>query len=127
MKIRFLSLEDVLTLHEGTIRREGGLDGLREPALLESAVMMPQQRFGGQYLHEGLPAMAAAYLFHLTQNHAFRDGNKRVGALAALVFLTANDCIELPGPEELETMTLRVAASQCTKTELTAWFQETIG
>ena len=70
---------------------------------------MPQQQFGGQYLHEGLAAMAAAYLFHIAQNHAFHDGNKRTAALAALVFLDVNGVEALPAPDALEEMTMRVA------------------
>ena len=85
-EIRFLSVDDVLAIHEDTMEHEGGLAGVRDPGLLESAVLMPQQQFGGQYLHAGLGAMAAAYLFHIAQNHPFNDGNKRAAAMAALVF-----------------------------------------
>ncbi len=56
--------------------------------------------------------MAAAYLFHIANNHAFHDGNKRTAALAALVFLEVNGAESLPAPEELEEITLRVAASR---------------
>ena len=59
--IWFLSVDDVLAIHEDTIANEGGLAGIRDPGLLESAVLMPQQQFGGEHLHAGLPAMAAAY------------------------------------------------------------------
>ena len=69
--IRFLSVEDVLAIHQNTIVKEGGLAGLRDAGLLESAVLMPQQQFGGEYLHRDLPSMASAYLFHIAQNHAF--------------------------------------------------------
>ena len=85
--MRFLSVDDVLAIHENTIRHEGGSPGLREAGLLESAVLMPQESFGGEYLHSGLAEMAAAYLFHLSRNHPFLDGNQRVSALAALIFL----------------------------------------
>ena len=77
----FLSIDNVLYLHASAIREEGGSDGLRELALLESAVMMPQQQFGGNYLHPDLPSMAAAYLYHIACNHPFIDGNKRYDAL----------------------------------------------
>lgn len=124
--VQFLSVDDVLAIHENTIRHEGGLPGLRDPGLLESAVLMPQQQFGGEYLHSGLAAMAAAYLFHITQNHPFYDGNKRAGVLAALIFLQLNGAESLPDPQELEAMTLRVAASNCGKAELTQWLREQI-
>ncbi len=87
---------------------------------------MPQQQFAGQYLHEGLAAMAAAYLFHIAQNHAFHDGNKRTAALAALVFLKVNGVESLPPPDALEEMTLRVAASRSDKAELTDWMRQQV-
>jgi death-on-curing protein len=126
-EILFLSVEDVLVIHENTIAAEGGLGGLRDAGLLESAVLMPQQQFGGAYLHVDLPGMAAAYLFHVAQNHAFHDGNKRTAALAALVFLDVNDVTTLPPPDALEDVTLSVASGEMSKNELTAWLREQIG
>lgn len=120
----FLSVEDVLVIHENTIAAEGGAPGLRDAGLLESAVLMPQQQFGGRYLHPDGAAMAAAYLFHIVQNHAFYDGNKRTGALAALVFLDINGATKLPAPDALEQITLSVAAGETSKEELTAWMRK---
>ncbi len=122
--IRFLSVDDVLAIHEDTIASEGGPAGIQDPGLLESAVLMPQQQFGGEYLHAGLPAMAAAYLFHIAQNHAFHDGNKRTAALSALIFLEVNGVKLLPEPDALERTTLAVAASRCGKQELTQWMRQ---
>jgi death-on-curing protein len=124
MKPQFLSVDDVLALHEDTIAHDGGSPGIRDPGLLESAVLMPQQQFGGEYLHPGLAEQAAAYLFHIAQNHPFVDGNKRVGTLAALVFLSINGASRLPPPEELEAMVLEVAASKASKRDLTEWMIE---
>ena len=126
-EIRFLSVEDVLVIQEDTIRHEGGLAGLHDPGLLESAVTMPRQSIGGEYLHPALAAMAAAYLYHIAQNHPFHDGNKRAGAMASLVFLHVNDMRTLPDQEEMERVTLRVAAGAFSKAELTAWFREVTG
>ena len=125
--IRFLSVDDVLAIQENTIRHEGGLAGIRDPGLLESAVTMPWQSIGGEYLHPDLAAMAAAYLYHIAQNHPFHDGNKRAGAMAALVFLHVNGVKALPDPENLERATVRVAAGEMAKAELTAWFRTTTG
>lgn len=125
--IRFLSVDDVLTIHQNTIANEGGLAGLRDAGLLESAVLMPQQRFEGEYLHPDLAAMAAAYLFHIAQNHAFHDGNKRAAVLAALVFLSINGVELLPPPEALEEMTMRVASGEADKAELTEWMRHHSG
>lgn len=125
--MRFLSVQDVLAVHENTIRHEGGLAGLRDPGLLESAVLMPQQRFGGEYLHSGLVEMAAAYHFHLCRNHGFHDGNKRVAVLAALIFLRVNGVETLPAPDELEAVTMEVASGDRSKPELTEWLVATVG
>jgi len=86
----FLNLEEILQIHADQIGRYGGSRGIRDLALLESAVAMPQAGFGSRYVHADLFEMAAAYLFHIVQNHPFVDGNKRVGAAAALVFLKLN-------------------------------------
>ncbi len=123
-EIRFLGVDDVLAVHEDTIRHEGGLGGVRDLRLLEAAVMMPRQQFGGQYLHEDLAAMAAAYFFHIVQNHPFHDGNKRTGVMSALVFLKVNGVQQLPGPEELEAVTLAVASGRMRKEELTTWLRQ---
>ena len=84
MEPTFLLLDEVLEMHEQQIERYGGSTGLRDAAGLESAIATPQSTFGGEFLHGSIPAMAAAYLFHLCQNHAFIDGNKRVNANAAV-------------------------------------------
>jgi death-on-curing protein len=89
----FLSVEDVVFLHDEQLGRFGGAAGIRDQGLLESAVGTPQASFGGEYLHGDLFAMAAAYAFHIAQNQAFFDGNKRTGLLSALVFLDLNGVI----------------------------------
>jgi death-on-curing protein len=87
----FLDVEDVLLIHEEQLARYGGAAGLRDTGLLESAVAMPRASAGGEFAHEDLFAMAAAYAFHIAQNQPFVDGNKRTGLLAAIVFLDLND------------------------------------
>ncbi len=124
--IVFLSVENVLQIHEDTIAIEGGLRGIRDLGLLESAVAMPRQQFGGDYLHDGVAAMAAAYLFHIASNHPFVDGNKRAAVLAALVFLDINRIDPLPDPDEMETATLDVARGALDKAALTRWFRERV-
>ena len=76
---RFLSVDDVLILHAIAIEDQGGEPSIRDRAMLESAVATPEQQFAGRYLHEDIPAMAAAYAFHICMNHPFVDGNKRAG------------------------------------------------
>jgi death on curing protein len=90
VKPEFLDLGDVIEVHRLQLDAFGGLDGIRDRDLLESAVAQPQAAFGGTFLHEDLFAMAAAYLFHIVQNHPFIDGNKRTGLAVALTFLELN-------------------------------------
>jgi death-on-curing protein len=125
--IRFLSVEDVLQIHRDTIAHEGGSAGLRDMGLLESAVQMPRQKFGGEYLHHGLASMAAAYLFHIASNHPFVDGNKRAGAMSALVFLDVNGARKLPPAKGMERVTLAVASGKMEKRALIEWMEKALG
>ena len=120
MSLEFLTLEDVLDIHPLQLARYGGGEGVRERGLLESAVAQPRAMFGGAYMHADVWEMAGAYLFHLVSNHPFVDGNKRVGLLAALVFLELNGVSLTHGSPELYTLTMAVAAGQRTKAEVTA-------
>ena len=113
----FLSLDEVLEIHEQQIERYGGSSGLRDGGGLESAT--PQATFGGEFLHTSIPAMAAAYLFHLCQNHAFLDGNKRVGANAAITFLLINQWEPSFDEDELVNLVLSVATGGLCKRRLT--------
>jgi death-on-curing protein len=119
----FLSLDDVLEIHEQQIEFYGGSQGLRDAAGLESAVATPQATFGGEFLHSSIPEMAAAYLFHLCQNHPFVDGNKRAGANAAITFLLMNDWEPTFHEEELVELVLSVASGRVSKPELVAVFE----
>lgn len=125
--VHFLGAGDVLALHEELVSRTGGLAGIRDLGLLESAVMMPQARFGGAYLHEGRAAMAATYLFHICRNHPFVDGNKRAGAAAALAFLVLNGAENLPDPVAMEQTTAAVAEGSMSKEALIEWFRAQTG
>jgi death-on-curing protein len=86
----FLTLDEILEIHDDQIQHYGGDVGIRDRGLLESAVAMPQQSFGGQYLHRDIFEMAAAYAFHVAESQAFVDGNKRTGLAAAYMFLSLN-------------------------------------
>ena len=118
----FLTLDEALEMHQKQIDLYGGSHGLRDSAGLESALAMPQATFDGEWLHPSIPAMAAAYLFHLCQNHAFIDGNKRIGANAAIVFLLLNDWKPLFSEEELVDVVLAVASGVLGKKDLTKLF-----
>ncbi len=118
MRVRFLGLEEIIALHAEQIDSYGGAAGIRDLGLVESATATPEASFGGDYLHGTLPEMAAAYLFHLAQNHAFVDGNKPIAAAAMFMFLFVND-LELDCTEdELVNLTLDVAKGKITKAEV---------
>ncbi len=118
MTPEFLTVEDVLEIHALQAERFGGSAGVRDQGLLESAIAQPQMTFGGEFVQADLFAMAAAYLFHLVQGHAFVDGNKRVGLLAALVFLDING-ISIEGDSNtLYELTLAVAEGRAGKEEV---------
>jgi death-on-curing protein len=86
----FLSVDEVLALHDDQLRLFGGSAGIRDRGVLESAVAMPASTFDGVYLHTDLFEMAAAYAFHIAEGQPFVDGNKRAALNAALVFLDLN-------------------------------------
>lgn len=120
----FLSVEHVLAVHRRVIEEFGGNPDVRDHGLLESAVLMPSARFHGEYLHDGLPAMAAAYLFGICRNHAFIDGNKRTALATAEVFLLLNDARLRATDKELENLTVGVAEGRTSKDDVTAFFRK---
>lgn len=90
----YLSFEQIVEIHDILIQQFGGLAGIREKGLLESALAAPMMAVFGQELHKSVYDKAAAYLFYIARNHPFFDGNKRTASAAALIFLRANQ--ELP-------------------------------
>lgn len=120
----FLTLGEVLAIHESVIHQYGGSLGVRDLALLESAVGMPQATFGGQYLHADMPSMAAAYCFHLVANHPFVDGNKRVGAAAASVFLEMNGWTLAAEQMVFADVVLSVASGRADKQAALTFFKQ---
>ena len=92
----FVSLDEAVRIQQDQLVRYGGCEGIRDSGLLQSALAMPQAGFADRYAHEDVFAMAAAYLFHIVQNHPFVDGSKRPGIAVALVF----DLLSEPGATE---------------------------
>lgn len=88
--VTFLTLVEVIDIHADQISRYGGAEGLRDINLLSSAIAMPYSSFSRKFLHTTLIDMAAAYAFHISQNHPFIDGNKRTALASALLFLELN-------------------------------------
>jgi death-on-curing protein len=119
----FLTLDEVLELKAEALEHFGGQDGIRDITLIESAIATPRQTFAGEFLHADLAAMAGAYLYHLASNHGFIDGNKRVGARAAYVFLALNGC-EVDFPlDQTEQLVLGVAKGEVSKDEVAAFIR----
>jgi death-on-curing protein len=111
----FLELVEVLAIHRDQIERYGGTPGIRDMALLQSAVATPSAGVAGRYLHEDLYEMAVAYLLHIVRDHPFLDGNKRTGVVAAIVFL-ALDGVELDADQRsLERLVRGVAEGTASK------------
>jgi death-on-curing protein len=114
----------VLMIHQRVLDEYGGSAGLRDQGLLESAVAVPAATFGGKFLHDGLPAMAAAYLFHLCKNHPFVDGNKRAALATAILFLYLNDHVLKAKNDSVERLTTGVADGSVSKEAATAFFKK---
>lgn len=114
----FLDTDDVLDLHADQIDAFGGIHGIRDQGLLESAVMTPQATFGGEYLHSDLFEMAAAYAFHIAENQPFLDGNKRTALTSALVFLRLNGHSILDPDRKLYDLLIGIANHAADKYDL---------
>jgi death-on-curing protein len=102
-------VEIVREIHTEAIAKFGGSDGVREIALLESAVAAPQASFGGKSPYKDLAEVAAAYLYYLCKNHPFIDGNKRVALGACIVFLRLNGIEPEADEPEWEELVLAIA------------------
>ena len=114
----FLTLAEVIDIHNNQIELYGGQNGVRNFGLLQSALAQPEASFADQWLHDDIFLMAAAYAFHICQNHPFFDGNKRTALASALVFLELNN-ISLDDPQGklLEAM-LNMAKGTLSKQQL---------
>lgn len=115
-----LTGEIVQEIHASALARFGGADGVREMALLESAVAAPQATSGGQSPFSDVCEVAAAYLFYLCRNHPFVDGNKRTALGACLVFLRLNGSAPGPDGPEWEDLVLAVASGRLDREQTTA-------
>jgi len=120
----FLTLAEVLHIQQREIEAHGGGPGVLNRGLLESAVAQPAAAFGGQFAHADLAEMAAAYLFHLAKNHCFVDGNKRVAALSAVVFLALNGVdFDVP-PNDYFYLAYGVASGTVDKADAADFFRK---
>lgn len=123
MKPTFLELGEILLIHKDQLERYGGSPGIRDIGILQSAVAMPRAGIADRYLHEDIFEMAAAYMYYIVRDHPFVDGNKRTGAVAALVFLEMNDVEILVDEEKLEATVRLVAEGITTKAEIATFLR----
>ena len=122
--MRYLSLQEVISLHSLVVAQSGGSSGLRDRGALESAVAQPEASFGGEDLYPSLASKAAALGHSLIQNHPFVDGNKRVGHAAMEVFLLLNGYEIDASVDEQETIIIDVAGGKRSRNELSEWLSK---
>jgi len=122
--MRYLTLGEVVDLHRAIIDSSGGATGVRDLAMLESALAQPRVTFGGSDLHPTLAAKAAALCFSLALNHPFIDGNKRVAHAAMEVFLMLNGWEIVADVDEQEQLMLEIAAGRWSREQLHEWLQD---
>ena len=121
--MRYLTLKEILELHRRVINQSGGLSGIRDTGLLESALAQPLMTFGGEELYPTIVEKASALGFSLINNHPFMDGNKRIGHAAMETFLVLNGH-EVNAPvDEQERIILGVASGELGRDKFTAWLR----
>lgn len=124
--VRFLPEAIVLAIHADQIRLYGGIHGARDMAALDAALHMPQAQFAGQFLHPTIYQMAAAYGFHICQNHPFLDGNKRTAGMVMFTFLQLNGLQPEATEADYYATMMAVATGQMNKEELADWLQAVV-
>jgi death-on-curing protein len=117
----WLTTDIITAIHSQQIAQHGGLDGVRDEGLLESALARPRQKHA--YGDPNLNELAAAYAFGIVRNHPFVDGNKRTALMAAYVFLRVNGLILDASEVEAVIMFRDLAAGQIDEAGLTTWLQ----
>ena len=124
MKARILTEQKVLSLHKLIAEKTGGDPGIRDMGLLSSALESPYATFGGVELYPTVEEKAARLGHSLIANHAFVDGNKRIGMLVMLVFLDVNNYPIRPTNDEVARVGIAVAAGYMKYESLLAWVRE---
>lgn len=115
---KFFTVEQVIEIHNAFLEDHGGLSGIRDKGLLVSAVEIPKASMFREHLHKTIYDKAAAYLFHIVQNHPFNDGNKRTGALTTILFLEENGIKIAFSDKDYEEFVVSVAQGEKNKEEI---------
>jgi len=118
----WITYEQATAIHSRQLRRFGGAPGLRDEAMLRSALERPINRC--TYEQAQLAELAAAYAFGLAKNHAFVDGNKRIAFMAMMIFLRKNGVLFAPDPAQATAIILALAASEVSEEGLTRWIRD---
>jgi death-on-curing protein len=121
--MRYLTLAEVLHIHEGVLAQAGGLFGIRDLSALESALSQPKASAGGADAYPSLVEKAAALCYSLCSNHPFVDGNKRVAHAAMEIFLLLNGREIVASVDEQERLMLGIASGSTAREQLVAWLE----
>jgi death-on-curing protein len=124
LPFQFLQKDEVLKLHARLLEVFGGTHGLRDEGSLESALAAPENR--EHYENADLATCAATYAYHLSQAHAFLDGNKRIAAHAARVFLGLNNAVLTATDDQVIELFLKIAAGELSREEVEQFFKQHI-
>ncbi len=120
----FLSCKNVIAINWQLVKEFGGLYGIRDKNLLESAVYAPQATFDGKYLYQTIHEIAAAYAYYIIKDHPFVDGNKRTGLMTAILFLESNQKIVIFKSGELYNLGIKIAKSEMTIKKVSHIFKQ---
>jgi death-on-curing protein len=122
--MRYLTLAEVVALHDLILQTTRGAAGVRDLGGLESALAQPKATFEGRDLHETLIEKAAALCVSLVQNHPFVDGNKRTAHAAMETFLVLNGSEIVASVDEQERVMTEVAAGRLARGQMVAWLRD---
>ncbi len=124
--MKFLTIFEIMELHDRLIQESGGTTGIRDFGALESALAQPETTFGGKDLYPTLIEKAGALAYSLCMNHPFVDGNKRISHAAMEVFLVLNGFEIDASIDEQERLFLDLACGNVKRDELVAWLQKKV-
>lgn len=124
--MRYLTLNEVLTLHDRLIAQTGGSFGVRDLDRLESSLAQPRMTFDGAELYPTLAEKAATLGFSIIQNHPFLDGNKRTGHAAMEIFLFLNGFEIQSSTDEQEKVVLQVASGMMSREQFSNWVSSVV-
>jgi death on curing protein len=120
--VRWIAKATILKIHSAQLAEHGGISGIRDDGLLESALARPELK--AQYGEADLPLLAAAYAYGIARNHSFLDGNKRTAYVAMELFLLKNGMLLVSSDEDSVITFLKLAAGELSEDELAAWIRQ---